>query len=129
MVMWTWRDEYEARNNAGVAFTDTVKHSVPYTYNPNTPDFPAIHPYDQETRKSDWFKEWVDKAVSAEKNEKKELRFSISAFPTPNNKRDNIVFIYLWNGKDWVWDGNKDDVIGTLERYPLKQWEWSSVDE
>lgn len=184
MVMWTWQDEIGARNNAGVEFTDTVKHPDPYTYDPNKPqqggmfidsvryqdpyavypngtgyqgwtypvrdnpfnppplergsrqpDFPAIHPFDQEKNVElskigpfDW-SSLGREALIPQSIQKKELRFTISAFPTPNNKRDNIVFIYLWNGKDWVWDGNKDDIIGALERYPLKQWRWSSVDE
>lgn len=120
-------------NGTGTGWTYPVRDNPfqprPFEGGSRKPDFPVIHPHDQETRKSHWFKEWVDKAVSEEKNEKSSLRFNISAFPTPNNKRDNIVFIYLWNGKDWVWDGNKDDIIGALERYPLKQWKWSSIDD
>lgn len=104
----------------------------PFERGSRQPDFPAIHPYDQQKKEDEMWKRqsvlW-DWKVKADKNEKKELRFTISAFPTPNNKRDNIVFIYLWNGKDWVWDDHKDDIIGALERYPLKQWKWSSLDE
>lgn len=63
--------------------------------------------------------------------EKEIIRFTVEVFSAAGTYGDSsgyiLVWIYRWDGFNWIWDENKDTIEETLERYPLDKFCWVSL--